>query len=102
MWFKLHYLKNVHDYLKTQNREGADERFASIAKGPALQFIGNVIPPSHCLTRNYMLHHLWEDMIAKDTNAGRWRPPLRPCGHLESLKTGSTLPLGHQRTLQQG
>ena len=68
VWFKLHYLKNVYDYLKTQNGEGADERFASIAKGPALQFIGNVIPPSHCLTRDYILHHLWEDMIAKDTN----------------------------------
>lgn len=66
--FKLHYLKKVWEYLKMQDKEAADERFDSIAKGPTLQFIGNVIPPSHRLTRDYVLQGLWKEMIEKDSN----------------------------------
>ena len=68
VWFKLYFLKLIYDYLKVQNEEQAGEHFNLIAKAPTLQFIGNLIPPSNRLTREYILHHLWEGMIAKDTN----------------------------------
>ena len=68
VWFKLYFLKLIHDYLKARNEEQAGEHFDSIAKAPTLQFIGNLIPPPNRLTREYTLHHLWAEMISKDTN----------------------------------
>lgn len=68
VWFKLYFLKLIYDYLKVQNEEQAGEHFNSIARAPTLQFIGNLIPPPNRLTREYALHHLWEDMIAEDAN----------------------------------
>ena len=68
VWFKLHFLKLIYDYLKMQSEAQAGEQFDSIAKAPTLQFIGNLIPPSSRLTKEYTLHHLWEEMISKDTN----------------------------------
>ena len=68
VWLKLHYLKMVYEYLRLSDERTAKERFESIAKGPTLQFIGNLIPPSHRLTRDYTLHHLWREMIEKDSN----------------------------------
>jgi len=69
VWFKLHFLKCIVDYLeKTRSEEQAGALFEAIAKAPTLQFIGNLIPPSNRLTREYILHHLWAEMIAKDTN----------------------------------
>jgi hypothetical protein len=76
VWFKLHYLKMVYDYLKMRNSEGATDLFDAIAKGPTLQFISNVIPPAHRLTRDYTLHHLWPEMIKRDSNIlAEARPP---------------------------
>ena len=68
VWFKLHYLKMVYDYLKMRNPEGARVLFDAIAKGPTLQFIRNVIPPSARLTRDYTLNHLWPEVIKRDYN----------------------------------
>jgi len=68
VWFKLHYMKMVYDYLKMRNPEAARDLFDGIAKGPALKFISNVIPPSRRLTRDYTLHHLWPEMIKRDSN----------------------------------
>jgi hypothetical protein len=69
VWFKLHFLKLIYDYLeKTRSEEQARALFEAIAKAPTLQFIGNVIPPSNRLTKEYILHHLWAEMIPKDTN----------------------------------
>jgi hypothetical protein len=68
VWFKLHYLKQIHEYLRLLDEEKASERFEAIARGPTLRFIGNVIPPPHRLTRGYTLHHLWKEMIEKDSN----------------------------------
>ena len=69
VWFKLHFLKCIYDYLeKTRSEEQAGALFEAIAKAPTLQFIGNLIPPSNRLTKEYILHHLWAEMISKDTN----------------------------------
>jgi hypothetical protein len=68
IWFNLHYLKKVHEYLERLDEERAADRFEAIVRGPALQFIGNLIPPSHRLSREYTLHRLWKEMIEKDTN----------------------------------
>ena len=51
-----------------RREEQAREHFDSVAKAPTLKFIGNLIPPSSRLTKEYTLHHLWEEMISKDTN----------------------------------
>jgi len=69
VWFKLHFLRLVYDYLeRTRSEEQAGALFEAIARAPTLQFIGNLIPPSNRLTREYILHRLWADMIPKDTN----------------------------------
>jgi len=68
VWLKLHYLKEIYEYLQLLSEEEASERFEAIAKGPTLQFIGNVIPPSDRLTRSYTLNYLWKEMIKEDSN----------------------------------
>ena len=69
VWFKLHFLRLIYDYLEeTRSEEQAGTLFEAIAKAPTLQFIGNLIPPSNRLTKEYILHHLWAEMISKDTN----------------------------------
>jgi hypothetical protein len=69
VWFKLYFLKLIYDYLeKTRSEEQARALFEAIAKAPTLKFIGNVIPPSNRLTKEYILRHLWAEMISKDTN----------------------------------
>ncbi len=69
VWFKLYFLKLIYDYLEeTRGEEQAGALFGGIATAPTLQFIGNLIPPSSRLTKEYILHHLWEGMIVKDTN----------------------------------
>ena len=69
VWFKLYFLKLINDYLeKTRSEEQARALFEAIAEAPTLQFIGNFIPPSNRLTREYILHRLWAEMIPKDTN----------------------------------
>jgi hypothetical protein len=69
VWFKLHFLKLVYEYLeKTRSEDQARALFTAIARAPTLQFIGNLIPPSNRLTRDYILNRLWAEMIPKDTN----------------------------------
>jgi hypothetical protein len=76
VWFKLHYLKKIGEYLRLLDEERASERFEAIARGPTLQFIGNLIPPSRRLTKSYTLHHLWKEMIKRDSNiVSEARPP---------------------------
>ena len=77
VWFKLHFLKCVHDHLEeTRSEEQARSLFESIARAPTLQFIGNLIPPSNRLSKEYILHRLWAEMIPKDTNiVSEARPP---------------------------
>jgi hypothetical protein len=69
VWFKLHFLKLIYDYLQeTRTEEQAGALFEAIAKAPTLEFIGKLIPPSNRLTKEYILNHLWAEMIPKDTN----------------------------------
>jgi len=69
VWFKLYFLKLIYDYLEeTRGEEQAGALFEVISKPPTLQFIGSLIPPSSRLTKEYILHHFWEGMIARDTN----------------------------------
>ncbi len=46
IWFKLHYLKQVYEYLKCRDEATADRKFEEIIRGPTMKFIGRVIPPS--------------------------------------------------------
>jgi hypothetical protein len=68
IWFKLHYLSRICEYLRKKREGDAVELFGSILEGPTLRFIGHVIPPSECLTRDYVLHQLWPEMIDRDYN----------------------------------
>jgi hypothetical protein len=68
IWFKLHYLGGVYEYLKRNHRGEAAEYFDAIVEDPTTRFIGNVSPPARCLSRDYVLHHLWRDMISRDYN----------------------------------
>ncbi|MCX5852215.1 MAG: L-2-amino-thiazoline-4-carboxylic acid hydrolase [Deltaproteobacteria bacterium] len=77
IWFKLHYLKQVYDYLRKRDVATADRRFEKIIKGPTLKFIGRVIPPSRKFTKDFMLHHVWPNLVANDYNIeGKALPPV--------------------------
>ena len=84
VWFKLHFLKMIYDYLKMRNPGTARNLFDAIAEGPTLQFISNVIPPSSLLTKDYTLHHLWPEMIKRDSNVVAEACP--PKGNSASLQ----------------
>jgi hypothetical protein len=76
IWFKLHYLKEVYEYLKKRDESTADHRFDEIIKGPTLKFIGRVIPPSRRFTKDFMLHNVWQHLIDNDYNIeGKVMPP---------------------------
>jgi len=68
VWFKLNYLKNVFEYLKKQDEKKALECFDSIIRGPTIKFISNVMPPSRSFTKDFTLHHAWQELIKKDYN----------------------------------
>ncbi len=68
VWFKLQFMKLVYDYLCDRRPEQAEDLFVSIARAPTLQFIGNLIPPSNRLTRDYVVNDLYREMIPKDAN----------------------------------
>jgi hypothetical protein len=77
IWFKLHYLKQVYDYLRKRDEANANRRFEEIIKGPTLKFIGRVIPPSRKFTKDFMLHHVWPNLVANDYNIeGSALPPV--------------------------
>jgi hypothetical protein len=80
IWFELHYLAGVYDHLKQKHDERALELFDSIVEGPTTRFIGNVIPPASHLTRDYVLHQLWPEMIERDYNIEAEAAPPRGAG----------------------
>ena len=78
IWFKLHYLSRVYEYLQLEHPERADELFTAIVTPPTLAFIGRVIPPSHALTKDLVLHRLWPEMIRLDYNVEAEAVPPDP------------------------
>jgi len=84
IWFKLHYLSGVYEYLKAKPRNGVLELFDSILERSTTRFIGHVIPPASRLTREYVLHELWQDMIERDYNIEAEASP--PCDSRASLR----------------
>jgi hypothetical protein len=68
IWFKLHYLNNIFEYLKRRDEASAVRKFEKIIEGPTLKFIGRVIPPSHLFTRDFMLHNVFQNLVANDYN----------------------------------
>lgn len=76
IWFKLHYLKQVYEYLKTRDEATANRKFEEIIKGPTMKFIGRVIPPSRKFTKDFMLNHVWTNLVVNDYNIeGKALPP---------------------------
>lgn len=76
IWFKLHYLKHVYDYLKTIDVAAADRLFDEIVKGSTLKFIGRVIPPAKKFTKDFVLNRVWQNLVDNDYNiVGRALPP---------------------------
>ena len=77
IWFKLHYLNAVYEYLKAKRGDDVLELFDSILASSTARFIGGVIPPASRLTREYVLHELWQDMIERDYNIEAEASPAR-------------------------
>lgn len=84
IWSKLHYMKGVYEYLLAKHESDALELFDSIVEAPTTRFIGNVIPPASRLTRDYVLHRLWPEMIERDDNIEAEATP--PRGDSASLR----------------
>ncbi|MFO7559095.1 MAG: L-2-amino-thiazoline-4-carboxylic acid hydrolase [Desulfobacterales bacterium] len=76
VWFKLHYLKHVYEYLKKRDDATADQKVEKIIKASTLQFIGQMIPASYLFTKEFMLNAVWQNMVEKDYNIeGSVMPP---------------------------
>jgi hypothetical protein len=68
IWFKLHYLARVYEYLTEREHARADQLFEAIVTPPTVAFIGRVIPPSESLSKEFVLHRLWPGMVRRDYN----------------------------------
>jgi hypothetical protein len=68
VWFKLHYLKHVYEYLKRKDKFSADFKVEEIMKASTLQFIGRMIPDSSLFTKEFMLNQVWQHLIENDYN----------------------------------
>jgi len=76
VWFKLHYLKHVYEYLKSIDDTTAERKIEEIIQAPTLQFIGQMIPASTLFTKEFMLNHVWQHLVAHDYNIeGNVMPP---------------------------
>jgi hypothetical protein len=76
VWFKLHYLKHVYEYLKMKDKPSADRKVEEIIKASTLQFIARMIPDSTLFTKEFMLNHVWQHLVEKDYNIrGSVMPP---------------------------
>jgi hypothetical protein len=84
IWFKLHYLARVHDYLSQHEPGRASQLFEAIVTPPTLAFIGRVIPRSESLSKELVLHRLWPGMIRRDYNIIAEAAP--PEGNSASLR----------------
>jgi hypothetical protein len=84
IWFKLHYLSGVYEYLKARRRSDALELFDAILEDSTMRFIGRVIPAASRLNREYVLHELWPEMIELDYNIEADAP--RPGDESASLR----------------
>jgi len=68
VWFKLNFLKRIYEYLKKTDESAAVRHFDSIIKGPTNKFIGQFIPPPEYLTRDVVLHQVWQGLVKGDDN----------------------------------
>jgi hypothetical protein len=84
IWFKLHYLARVYEYLAEREPGRASQLFEAIVTPPTLAFIGRVIPPSESLSKELVLHRLWPKMIRRDYNIVAEADP--PRGNSASLR----------------
>jgi len=76
VWFKLHYLKHVYEYLKKRGKPTADQKVEEIIKASTLQFIGQMIPESSLFTKEFMLNAVWQNLVENDYNIeGSVMPP---------------------------
>jgi hypothetical protein len=76
VWFKLHYLKHVYDYLKRINGRTADDKIDAIIREPSLAFIGRMIPDAALFSREFVLNQVWPYLVARDYNIeGEARAP---------------------------
>ena len=77
VWFKLHYLKHVYDYLKKTDSTTAEKKIEEIIKESTLQFIGQMIPESSLFTKEFMLNNVWQHVVENDYNIeGDVMPPV--------------------------
>jgi hypothetical protein len=76
VWFKLHYLKHVYEYLKKKDSTTAEKKIEEIIRDSTLQFIGQMIPASSRFTKEFMLNSVWQHLVANDYNIeGDVMPP---------------------------
>jgi L-2-amino-thiazoline-4-carboxylic acid hydrolase-like protein len=76
IWFKLHYLKHLYDYLLRRDPETANQKIEEIIKEPTLQFIGQMIPDARFFTRDFVLNNVWQYLTDRDYNIeGSVMPP---------------------------
>jgi hypothetical protein len=68
IWFKLHFLKYIYQYIRKLDEAKAIELFDSIIKGPTIKFISHLMPPALCFTKDFTLHHAWQELIKGDYN----------------------------------
>lgn len=68
MWLKLSFLKHVYEYTRQRDAGKAIRHFDSILRGPAMDFIGQFVPPSRDLTRDVVLHQIWPRLARDDYN----------------------------------
>jgi hypothetical protein len=103
IWFKLAYLKHIYDYLIACNEEKATERFGAIINDSTVTFIGHLMPRSDRFTKDFMLHHAWQELIRNDYNiVAEVSPPagdsvslhVRRCFINEVVRDVGLMPVG--------
>jgi hypothetical protein len=67
IWFKLNFLKYVHDCL-SQYFDNSHEKFAAIIGVTSIPFLGQYVPSATRFDREFVLCEVWPYFIKKDYN----------------------------------